>query len=86
MKRLLWISPLLVLASAAPAGDTAHCDAKPFTLNKPRPAAAPKPAGTSTADAASAKPATPKATPKTSANPAKPKPFADCKGPAPKKG
>jgi hypothetical protein len=77
---------LLALASAVPAADTAHCDAKPFTLNKPKPAAAPKPVGTSTADAASTKPATPKATPKTSANQAKLKPFAYCKGPARKKG
>ncbi len=80
MRNLIVFVVVLGCAGGAVA-DTAQCDAKPFTLNKPK-AATQKPAGTATADPAKAKPATPKAAPKTSQ--AKPKPIADCK--EPKKG
>jgi hypothetical protein len=83
MRIVLLISLLLVWPSVAVAADDAQCNAKPFTLNKPKPA--PKqPAETAAVDAAKAKPATPKAAPKTSSNQPKPKPIADCK--EPKKG
>ena len=82
MRLALVISLLLVSPSVAFA-DEAQCDAKPFTLNKPKPAAQ-QPAPNATAEAAKEKSTTPKATPKANANRTKPKPIADCK--EPKKG
>ncbi len=84
MKIALVISILLAFPSVVSAADDAQCDAKPFTLNKPRPAAQ-QPAPTATAEAAKAKSAAPKTTPKsTNADRTKSKPIADCK--EPKKG
>jgi hypothetical protein len=83
MKISLVISLLLASPSGAFAADDAQCDAKPFTLNKPKPAAQ-QPASTATAEAVKAKTAAPKATPKANANRTRPKPIADCK--EPKKG
>lgn len=83
MKIALVISLLLVSPSVSVAADDAQCDAKPFTLNKPKPAAQ-QPAPTATAEAAKPKSTASKATPKANANRAKPKPIADCK--EPKKG
>ena len=76
MRKMLLISLLLAWPAAALTADDAQCDAKPFTLNKPKPAAQ-KPSGGATADAAKVK--TPKPAPKTGQ--AKPKPIADCKEP-----
>ena len=80
MKLALVISLLFVSPSVAVAADDAQCDAKPFTLNKPKPAAQ-QPAPTATAEAARAKSAVAKATPKANASRTKPKPIADCEEP-----
>jgi hypothetical protein len=79
MRIALLISLLVAWPFAALAAGDAQCDAKPFTLNKPKPTAQ-KPA--ETAQAAKTKPAAPKAAPKTTQ--AKPKLIGDCK--EPKKG
>ena len=80
---ILLIGLLLPWPSVAVAGSDAQCDAKPFTLNKPKPAAK-EPSGTATAKAVKPKPAAPKEAPKAKAKQAKAKPIADCK--EPKKG
>lgn len=82
MKTVLLISLLLAWPSVAVAADDAQCEAKPFTLTKPKAAAKQQPSRTATAEAT--KPTAPKSTSKASADRAKAKPIADCK--EPKKG
>lgn len=53
MKKALFLSALALCSAPAFAADTAHCDATPFTLGKPAPAApkAEKPASNQQASA-----------------------------------
>lgn len=70
--RSLFLLSLLTLATGAAAADKAHCDAKPFTLNKPA-APAPAEAAKPSSAATPAKVAQASPQPKTAAAP-KPKP------------
>jgi hypothetical protein len=80
MKIVLLISLLLACPSVALAADDAQCDAKPFTLDKPKAAAKQQPAASAIAEDKKPKPV-PKAPLKANAKQAKPKPIADCKEP-----
>lgn len=77
MKKMLLISLLLAWPTTTIAAADVQCDAKPFTLNKPKPPS--KPA----VETVKAKPVPPKPVPKAGTQ-AKTKPIADCK--EPKKG
>ena len=57
MRTILLFAVLISLGTAASAADKATCDAKPFTLNKPAPAAQKVPPAPKLADATPAKPA-----------------------------
>jgi hypothetical protein len=57
MRTILLFAVLVSLGTAASAADRATCDAKPFTLNKPAPAAQKVPPAPKLADATPAKPA-----------------------------
>ena len=79
MKMLLSISLLLAAPSAAVAAD-AQCDAKPFTLNKPK-APGQRPAGNAIAEDQKPKPVAPKTSLEANGKGAKPKAIAACKEP-----
>ena len=85
MRKLFMICILAACPGLARAAETATCDAKPFTLNKPKSVGVQKPERPSTANAAPAEPATPKATAKAKTNHARSKPIADCHEPSRKK-
>jgi len=80
MRKVLILSALALCAAPAAAADSARCDAKPFTLNKP--ADEPK-KPTAQVKAAQAAPAKPIAKPKPKARPPL---LAGCKSGKPKKG
>ena len=72
MKVVIFVAlGLLAASDGAKAGDTAQCDSKPFTLNKPaQPASKPPPKE-------AGKPAAPAKVASAPTKP-KPKPIADC--------
>jgi hypothetical protein len=57
MRTILFFAVLVSVGTAPSAAGKATCDAKPFTLNKPAPAAQKLPAAPKLADAAPTKPA-----------------------------
>lgn len=83
MHKILLVALLGASATPAWAIDPAHCDAKPFTLGKPAPAAK-APAQPKLADATPVKPVK-KATPPAKPQP-KPRLLANCKHPEKKGG
>ena len=83
MKAASFISLLLAWPTVAVAANDAQCDAKPFTLTKPKPATQ-QPAGTAAAEPTKPTSAASKAAREREAKQAKQKPIADCK--EPKKG
>ena len=79
MNKILLFAILGACAAPVWATDPAHCDSKPFTLNKPAPAAQKPSVQPKLADATPAKPAK-KATPPAKPQP-KPRLLANCKHP-----